>query len=110
MIQIALSAFLVWAFFHFKERDGPIDGFTAMAFILVPAIIVFLATMGIMALGAPHWPIYLLELSYFIVPFLFLKSITDYTTTKIVSYSAIVLVINIITQVLVAILIGLPPA
>ena len=106
MIQIVISTFLVWVFFRFKEKNGQISGLTAISLVLVPALIVFLASIAIVATGLPGWFIYILRLSYFIVPFLFLKSITDYSTAKIAGYSAIVLVISSIGQIAVAVLLG----
>lgn len=108
MIKIAISAFFVWAFFRIRDKNGPIDGFTAISFILVSTIIVFFARMGILAFEGPMWLIYILELTYFIVPFLFLKRVTDYSITKIASYSAIVLVMNFVGQITASVLTGVP--
>lgn len=107
MIQIALAAFLVWAFFKVKEKNGDIDGFAATSLILVPAIIVFLGRIGIATAAAPSWLAYVLELSYFVAPFLLLKNMTQFSTAKIAGYSAIVLVINLVTQGLMIALFGM---
>ncbi len=110
MIQIAIAAFLVWAFFKVKEKNGDIDGFAATSLILVPAIIVFVGKIAITSFAAPIWLAYVLELSYFVAPFLLLKNMTKFSTGKIAAYSAIVLVINFITQVLMVVLFGMPKA
>jgi len=108
MIQIALAASLVWLFFHFKEKDGMVDGFTATSFVLVPALIIFLVNAAILALGAPSWVVYALESGYFLAPFLFLKFAIDYSTAKAATYAAVVLTINVISQVLVMLLLSSP--
>ncbi len=108
MIQIAIVAFLVWCLFKLVDKDGVVDGFTSIAFVLVPAIIMFFAGMGVAFLALPVWIIYLFETSYFFVPLLFLKSMTDYAWAKVIGLAFTVLVINILVQVTLLIFLGGP--
>ncbi|WJG08595.1 hypothetical protein [Aliiglaciecola sp. LCG003] len=99
MIQIAVAAFFVWCFFKFIDKEGYLDGFTSLAFILAPALIIFFATVLVRASGLPIWVLYLFETSYFLVPLLMLKSMTEFTWPKIIGYSAAVFTINLVCQV-----------
>lgn len=95
MLQIAFSVFLSFLFFRVIKKDDTVDNFTAAAFILIPAIIVLITNALIFATDAPEWITYFFQLSYFIVPALLLKAISDYSHPKILSYSAIVMGIHV---------------
>ena len=108
MIQIALAAFLVWGFFQLFDKEKLVDGFTAVAFVLVPALIIFLINMGLLALDGPQWVNYITELGYFIAPFLFLKFPLEYPTSKAAIYAGAVFFITVLTQVVVLTLMNVP--
>lgn len=110
MIQVAIAAFLVWCFFKLVDKNGVVDGFTSIAFVLVPAVIMFLAGMGVAFLELPTWIVFLFETSYFLVPLLFLKSITDFAWPKIIGLSFAVLMINALVQVILFVLLRGPTA
>ncbi|MFC3121804.1 hypothetical protein [Agaribacter flavus] len=98
MIQIAVAAFFVWCLFKFLDKEGYVDGFVSVTFVLVPAVIVFVVTIGVSTLEFPIWIAYVFELSYFLVPLLMLESMTEFKWSKIVGFSGAVFAINVITQ------------
>ncbi len=106
MLQIALASFLVWLFFKIKEKDGLIDGFAAMSFVVVPAIVVFLVSLAIHFLSLPAALSSIAELLYIAFPFFMLKQMTDYSTKKRSIYSVIVFVLVMVSHIPFVILFG----
>lgn len=103
MIQIAISTLFVFAFFKATDKDRIVDGFTSLAFVLAPALIIMLLTAVMFALEAPFWAAHLLHLLYFFIPMILLKNITRHSWGKSAVLAIIVLLIVTMTQVLVAI-------
>lgn len=110
MIQIGIATFLVWALFKLLDKEGYIDGFTSFAFILVPAAIVWIVSIAVVSMEWDSWIVYISEASYFLVPLLLLKAMTEYKWSRIVGYSAAVFAVNVITQGLFYVMLAPPSA
>ena len=108
MIQIAITAFLVWAFFKFADKSGLIDGFTSITFVLVPAILIFIFGAGAIALGLPQWVNLALHLTYFLVPMLLLRKMTTYSWAKVYAYSGVVFGINVLVTLVALFVLAAP--
>ncbi len=99
MLQIVLASFLVWGFFRIKEKDGVIDGFSALSLVLAPALLVFLISLAINFLNLSVVFAYLAESLYFIIPFFLIKGMSEYSVKRSATYACIVFMCVIASQI-----------
>lgn len=57
-----------------KGRDRGLDGWVSVAFVLIPALLIFLLVIAVNLLDLPQWLPAFGLLLYFIVPTLMLKA------------------------------------
>lgn len=106
MIQLAVCICLVWCAIKLFDKDDILDGFSAIAFVLVPAFILFGGSLLISQTGLPIQSILFFELAYFFVPLIMLKIMTEFSWLKIVGFSFVVLVANFVSQIVVMLLLA----
>ncbi len=106
MVQIALAALLVWSLFRLIEKDGPVDGFTAAAFVVAPAIFNLIVSAVALALEGPIWIGLPLNLTYLFFPYFMLKQISEYSTRKVALLSFGVLSIVVVSQIVMSLIFG----
>lgn len=104
MIQLAICVCLVWCIIKLFDKDEILDGFTAIAFVLVPAFILFGGSLLISQFGLAIQTLLLFELAYFFVPLVMLKLMTQFSWLKIVAFSFAVLVANFVSQIVIRLL------
>ena len=98
MIQVGITALLVWCFFRLLDKEGQVDLFSSLALVAVPAFTVFLLGMAVVSFEWSQWLVLIFQLSYFLIPLLLMKIMTDYKWPKITGFAAAVFFINIFTQ------------
>lgn len=111
MIQAAVAAFLLLGVYKLIEKK-PVEGefhikvdwWLAFAFVLVPAILIFV--VGIAVAAAAITPAFILPayVLYFIVPFLVMKLWLDFKTSEALKLALCVPVVAIAIEILFAIL------
>lgn len=106
MIQLVLCFLLVWCLIKVLDKDHILDAFSAIAFVLVPAFILFGGSFLIAQTGLAVQSLLLFELAYFFVPLLTLKAISEYSWGRIVAFSFGVLVSNFVAQFVVFMLLS----
>lgn len=101
MIQVIITGVLAFLVINTieKKREGILDNFNVIAFVVVPYLIEFLATIGGGLLGlSPAWLLSLQAL-YFIVPLLMCRYQTEYSWGISSLYGGIVFGFHIITSI-----------
>ncbi|MDT0596628.1 hypothetical protein [Glaciecola petra] len=106
MIQLAICVCLVWCLIKLIDKDEVLDGFTAIAFVLVPAFILFGGSLLVSQFGLPIQALLIFELAYFFVPLVMLKIMTQFSWMKIIGFSFAVLVANFVSQIVIRLLLA----
>lgn len=102
MIQVLTASGIVFGLLRFFERgkDRGLDGFTSIAFVLVPALLIFLVTIGTGIAGInQHFLVALLAL-YFIVPTLMLRFQFELSWKQSSLYGLLVLLVVVAVDTL----------
>ena len=102
MIQIGLAGVIVFIVLQLleKRKDRGIDGWVSL--VLVPALIIFLLSIGIGIAGLPQELILLSILLYFLVPAAMLRFQYELTWGRASAYGGIVLVSAIASELVVS--------
>lgn len=108
MIVAAICALLVWVYFRCVDKSDLIDGYTAAALVLAPAIAVLLLTLGGSALGIPAMVLLALNGLYFLVPLFVFRATDSFSWKRSCAYSAAIFSLVMVTSVLFQLLIAGP--
>lgn len=108
MIVAAICAVFVWLFFRFVDKSDLIDGYTAAALVLAPAIAILLLTLGGSALGIPAMVLLVLNSLYFLVPLFVFRATESFSWKRSFAYSAAIFALVVVTSVLFQLLIAGP--
>ena len=95
MIQALLASGIVFGLLKFFERgkERGLDGFTSITFVLVPALLIFLATIGTGVAGIGQQFLLGLSALYFIVPTLMLRLQYELSWEQASLYGLLVLLV-----------------
>ncbi|WP_237060674.1 hypothetical protein [Microbulbifer sediminum] len=85
-----------------RGRDRGLDGFTSITFVLVPALLVWLASLAIALGGLPQYLLLPLLALYFIVPALMLRLQFEFSWKTACGYGALVFVVALVVDILLA--------
>lgn len=107
MVQAAIAAFILLGVYKFVARKPEdeeefyvkVDWWLAFAFVFVPSILIFFASIGIATLELPPILILAADTLYFIVPFVTMKSMLDFKAKEALKLAAIVPVVAIATEI-----------
>ncbi|UHQ56001.1 hypothetical protein [Microbulbifer sp. YPW16] len=105
MLQALIAGGVVYGLFNLLERgrDRGLDGFTSITFVLVPALLVWLASMAVAFSGLPQQLLLPLLTLYFVVPALMLRLQFDFSWKTACGYGALVFVVAIAVDILLGI-------
>lgn len=108
MIQALLASGIVFGLLKFFERgkDRGLDGFTSIAFVLIPALLIFLVTIGAGIAGISQQYLTALVVLYFIVPMLMLRFQFELSWKQSALYGLLVLLVVVVVDTLVYILLS----
>ena len=105
MIQVAIMALILVGIYKIIDRNKPesnepqIDWWMTFAFVLAPAFLIFLITIGILSAELSPSLVLVAYSLYFIVPFIYLKSMLDYTSKQSAKYAVWVPVVAVVVEV-----------
>ncbi|GAA5444903.1 hypothetical protein Misp06_03095 [Microbulbifer sp. NBRC 101763] len=102
MIQALLASGIVFGLLKLFERgkDRGLDGFTSIAFVLVPELLIFLATIGTGIAGINQQFLVALVALYFIVPTLMLRLQFELSWKQSALYGLLVLLVVVAVDTL----------
>ncbi|WP_250463910.1 hypothetical protein [Microbulbifer litoralis] len=108
MLQALIAGGVIYGLFNLLERgkDRGLDGFTSITFVLVPALMIFLARLGLGFAGLPQALLLPLVALYFIVPTLMLRLQFEFSWKNACGYGALVLVVAVAVDTLFAVVLG----
>ncbi|AQQ67096.1 hypothetical protein Mag101_05145 [Microbulbifer agarilyticus] len=108
MIQALLASGIVFGLLKYFERgkDRGLDSFTSITFVLVPALLIFLATIGTGIAGIDQQFLIALVALYFIVPMLMLRLQFELSWRQSAQYGLLVLLVVITVDTLFYILLS----
>lgn len=108
MLQAFMASGIVFGLLKFFERgkDRGLDGFTSIAFVLVPAMLIFLATIGAGIAGINQQFLVALVALYFIVPTLMLRVQFELSWKQSSLYGLLVLLVVVAVDALFFLLIS----
>ncbi|GAB2523814.1 hypothetical protein [Microbulbifer agarilyticus] len=102
MIQALLASGIVFGLLKFFERDKDrgLDGFTSITFVLVPALLIFLLTIGAGIAGISQQFLIVLVALYFMIPMLMLRLQFELSWKQSAQYGLLVLLVVIAIDIL----------
>lgn len=108
MLQALLASGVVFGFLKFLERgrDRGLDGFTALTFVLVPALLIFLVSIGTGIAGVNQQFLFVLWLLYLVVPTLMLRLQFEFSWGRSAGYGLLVFLVAVSVDILFAVLLG----
>lgn len=106
MLQAFIAGGMIYGLFNLLERgkNRGLDGFTALTFVLVPALLIFLARLALGFIGTPPQFLLFLFSLYFIVPTLMLRLQYEFSWKNASGYGALVLVVAFLVDVILSLL------
>lgn len=108
MLQAFIAGGLVYGLLNLLERGNNrgLDGFTSLTFVLVPALLIFLARLAFGFIGLPTQYLLSLLSLYFIVPTLMLRLQHDFSWKNACGYGALVLVVAFAVDIALSLLLA----
>ena len=110
MLQAALGALILLGIYKFmnSKSDYEIDWTMAFVFILAPGLLIFLLSIALNYFELTPELVLLGYLLYFLVPFIYLKTLLDYETKPAFNFSIVVPIVAALTEIPFLFLSGVP--
>ncbi|WP_346839623.1 hypothetical protein [Microbulbifer sp. SAOS-129_SWC] len=105
MVQALIAGGIIYGLFNFLERgkDRGLDGFTSITFVLVPALLLFLITLGWGFIGLPQAFLLPFVSLYFLVPTLMLRLQYQFGWKNACGYGLLVFVVAMAVDILLSV-------